>query len=245
MSAGHDLRSSWGRRDKDEKSHIFGRASLQAGGRLKSHRSGKPYVTRVCTTLSQGTYAIRICQWRPLASPLPRTEGLDMTDDALPAHEEFERRFLVDDKTILESALTFEHIQQAYLWAEGGYAVRVRITKSSDPEGDSPSALLTLKGPREHGHRYEVEVPIDLQHAEAIVKESQRVITKRRHQVLSEEDLWEIDVFDGDCRGLVVAEYEASEGLVGRLKAPWWAGREVTQLREYDNERLASQPRRQ
>lgn len=101
--------------------------------------------------------------------------------DHLVQGEEHERRFLVDDLSILKGSGYFE-IEQAYLWADNGYAVRVRLVRNPDaPAEEPPQAYLTLKGPREWPHvymRYEIEQSLDPVHAQAIVGLAPNVVTK-------------------------------------------------------------------
>ncbi|MDO5285820.1 MAG: adenylate cyclase [Actinomycetia bacterium] len=164
--------------------------------------------------------------------------------DYLPDNQEYERRFLVEDASIVNKASSWQKIRQAYLWAEGGWAVRVRVSRSG-VDDTSTTAKLTLKGPRHDGHRFEFETDVPLDAAEAVVGRAKNVIRKTRYSVVTEGDLWDIDVFEGDNEGLMIAEYEASENSVARVKKPWWAGEEVTSRPEYDNESLAVSPRKQ
>lgn len=166
-----------------------------------------------------------------------------MTGDSLPAHEEHERRFLVDDLSILEGA-PYQEIEQAYLWAEGGYAVRVRLTRSPSAPQDI-QAFLTLKGPRDKTNpymRYEVEQLIDPAHAEAIVRTAKHVVLKKRYAVISGDVTFDVDVFQGKNEGLVIAEFEGSAKAVAQMECPWFASREVTQDKRYSNDRLAVFP---
>lgn len=167
----------------------------------------------------------------------------NLTGDSLPAHEEHERRFLVDDLSILEDA-PYQEIEQAYLWAEEGYAVRVRLKRRpGNPE--HTQAFLTLKGPRDAANpymRYEVEQLIEPAHAEAIVRTAQYVVLKKRYAVISGEMAFEVDVFQGKNEGLVIAEFEGSPQAVAQMERPWFASEEVTQDERYSNDRLAICP---
>lgn len=168
--------------------------------------------------------------------------GSSMTD-TLPPQEEHERRFLVDDLTILEGAI-YQDIKQAYLWAEDGYAVRVRLTHSSDL-GEEPHAYMTLKGPRDSNNpymRYEVEQVIDPTHAEEIIQRAEHVVTKRRYAVIAEGKTFDVDVFTGRNEGLVIAEFEGSPKAVAQMSRPWFTSKEVTRDSRYNNEKLAIDP---
>lgn len=166
--------------------------------------------------------------------------------DHLAPDEEYERRFLVDDLRILEGVEHYREIQQAYLWVDGGYAIRVRLIRDPVASGEDGNcvAYLTLKGPRERPRdqmRYEAEREIDVRHAEAIISIAPHVVTKRRYSIIAGET-FDIDFFTGRNEGLVIAEFEASPQAVARLQKPWFASREVTFDQRYSNDGLAISP---
>jgi CYTH domain-containing protein len=133
-----------------------------------------------------------------------------------------------------------ELIKQGYLWVREGYAVRVRATL---PAGsDEWQGAVTLKGPRRNGARLEVEAELPVEHVLKLLEMSTFVVTKRRHGVISEGELWVVDIFDGPNKPLVLAEFEGSQAAVAKVRAPWWCGAEVTHIRAYDNENLARRP---
>jgi adenylate cyclase len=67
------------------------------------------------------------------------------------------------------------------------------------------------------------------------------VIEKTRHLVTHENHLWEIDEFDGENAGLIVAEIEL-EAVGESFSKPDWIGAEVTQDVRYYNNNLAREP---
>lgn len=157
--------------------------------------------------------------------------------------QEHERRFLVTDLSILEGSNS-EEIEQGYLWADGGYAIRARRTQAKDENGtvhDAP-AFLTAKGPRKGSVRWEVEVDIALDRAADLIDLARHKIQKTRHGVISENNAWVVDVFHGANEGLVIAEFEGTAAEVAAVKKPWWCGAEVTQDKRYNNENLAEHP---
>lgn len=159
-----------------------------------------------------------------------------------PDDTEFERRFLVSDEGVLSRASGVTRIIQGYLWASNGYAVRVRLSQPEAPHS-RPTATLTLKGPRIESHRYEIETPVDRDHAQRIIDAADHVIAKRRHRLVEPGgEVWVIDVFDGRNDGLVLAEFEASRVEVNSVAPPPWTGPEVTRDARYDNENLARIP---
>ena len=128
------------------------------------------------------------------------------------------------------------HIIQAYICAEQGRTVRVRIS------GDE--AFLTIKGPSDGKlwSRYEFEQKIPPADAEELIKlRVTGIIDKVRHYVPRGEHVWEVDVFRGDNEGLVIAEIElASEDET--FGKPSWIGEEVTADRRYYNSMLSRIP---
>ncbi len=157
--------------------------------------------------------------------------------------KEHERRFLVTDHQLLKHLTGYE-IEQAYLWSQGGYAIRVRRQRRLDDTGglvDAP-AMLTAKGPREHFTRWEAEQHIPLKHATAIIELAHHRIEKTRYPVISEGNTWDVDVFHGANEGLILAEFEASPSAVAKIHKPWWCGDEVTHDTRYNNENLAVAP---
>lgn len=164
--------------------------------------------------------------------------------DQLPTNEEHERRFLVEDLSVLRGSPYLE-IEQAYLWACEGYAVRVRLTRNPEDAGTDGQAYLTLKGPRAVGDaymRYEVEHVIDPCHAAEIVRRAEHIVTKRRYTVVSQGSTFDVDVFTGANEGLVIAEFEGSPAAVAKLRKPWFASQEVTKDSRYNNDELAMNP---
>ncbi|WP_281965056.1 hypothetical protein [Serinicoccus marinus] len=145
------------------------------------------------------------------------------------------------DTAILKGSVG-EEIRQGYLWAEAGFAMRVRIVRAQGEDGAfyHSGANLTLKGPRVGLARQEIEMPLEEAEAEALLSSTSRIVIKERHQpIVSEGRAWIVDVFHGLNDGLVVAEYEGSRQAVEQLKPPWWVGQEVTFDPAYANENLA------
>lgn len=100
--------------------------------------------------------------------------------------------------------------------------------------------LLTVK--RGHGRRRdEVEVEVDPDAFDALWPLTAGLrIEKVRHRLPAGELVIELDVYEGDLTGLVIAEVEfPSEAAADAFAAPGWLGPEVTQDRRYGNQRLA------
>jgi CYTH domain-containing protein len=113
--------------------------------------------------------------------------------------------------------------------------VRVRI---ADNRGK-----LTVKGLTHGVTRAEYEYDIPLADATAMLHDlcERPLIEKRRHREPFAGKTWEIDVFEGDNAGLVIAEIElASESEPFEL--PPWAREEVSHDTRYYNANLLATP---
>jgi CYTH domain-containing protein len=148
---------------------------------------------------------------------------------------EIERKFLVTGDFSREVSHS-RHIMQAYICAEQGRTVRVRLS------GDE--AFLTIKGPsdRKLWSRYEFEQKIPAADAAELMKLcATGVIDKVRHYIPQGKHVWEVDVFRGDNEGLAIAEIEL-EREDETFGKPSWIGEEVTADRRYYNSMLARIP---
>jgi len=146
---------------------------------------------------------------------------------------EIERKFLVNNTQFL-LGLKGTEFKQGYLNREGA-TVRVRVA------GDQ--AFLTIKGKTEGISRAEFEYPIPVNDAEAMLATlcALAPIEKTRYLINHSNKCWEVDVFHGVNKGLIVAEVELhseDEALV----LPEWVGAEVSHEARYFNSQLASHP---
>src|SRR5262245_27908456 len=115
---------------------------------------------------------------------------------------EIERKFLLRSNEWRALAAGRVRLRQAYLAQDGGLSTRVRII-------DTSSATLTIKSRKAGLRRLEFEFPIPLSDAEALLALRQGAsIEKVRHHVPWHGRRWEIDVFEGENAGLVIAEIE-------------------------------------
>ena len=144
---------------------------------------------------------------------------------------ELERKFLVAELPDWLEDHPSEPIDQAYLAVSGDWEFRVRRTGGG--------TLLTVK----HGsgeRRTEVEVEIAEDDFRTLRSLCDAVIAKRRHYVDEGDVTIEVDVYEGDLEGLVVAEVEFdSETAARSFDPPEWLGEEVTGDKRYANQRLA------
>ena len=147
---------------------------------------------------------------------------------------EIERRFLVRDVRILDGRRG-EHIIQGYLAKEvGSMSTRVRIR--------GECAYLTLKSPKLGFSRDEFEYPIPVEDAHQMIARhcAGRVVRKTRYLVDHAHHVFEVDVFQGQHAGLVVAEVELPHEETP-LSLPQWVGDEITHDSRYGNFTLAEQ----
>jgi adenylate cyclase len=144
---------------------------------------------------------------------------------------EIERRFRVADLSIIAGCQAIK-IVQGYV-SEKGKTVRVRIADNE--------AFLTIKGKRTGKcTKKEYEYPIPMEDAlEMLENECEnRIIQKTRYIVYSNSVKFEVDVFEGEYEGLVIAEVELKNERQ-YLRIPAWLGKELTGKKRYSNRSLA------
>jgi CYTH domain-containing protein len=102
-------------------------------------------------------------------------------------------------------------------------------------------ACVTVKGPG-NLKRFEAEWPVLKADVEKMVVSRQyKSVTKTRHIVPFKDGLyWEIDFFEGDNKGLVMAELEVPS-IDYQFDRPDWLGKEVTEENKLGNGSLAKQ----
>ena len=148
---------------------------------------------------------------------------------------EVERKFLVPETPDL-SATDSDEIEQGYLAIGSDGEVRLRR------KGEG--LLLTAK--RGSGiSRDEAEVELVREAFERLwpLTEGRR-LQKRRHVIPHGDLRIEVDVYEGELEGLVVAEIEfSSEDEARAFQPPDWIGEEVTGDQRYLNETLATRGR--
>ncbi len=150
---------------------------------------------------------------------------------------EIERKFLLAHDGWKQHVSRRLVMRQGYLGTPGGRAsVRVRI------EGDV--ANLNIKASVVGSARAEYEYAIPMDEAEQMLATlCVGRVEKTRHYVEREGLTWEIDAFEGDNAGLVVAEIEL-DAIDEVFTRPDWLGREVTDDARYYNHALAMTPYR-
>jgi adenylate cyclase len=148
---------------------------------------------------------------------------------------EIERKFLIADERWRELADAGQRVRQGYLAGNERCSARVRIA--------GEHASLNFKGMTLAVTRREYEYRIPLSDAEEMLEHlcSGPLIEKVRYRVPYEGHVWEVDCFDGDNAGLVVAEIELGSSDEA-FAVPDWVGREVSDKARYYNVRLIEHP---
>ena len=147
---------------------------------------------------------------------------------------EIERKFLVTDGSWRDSA-TATPFRQGFLSTAPERTVRVRAAGGR--------GTLTIKSKNVGAVRAEYEYEIPITDAEELLDTlcERPLIEKVRHVVEHEGHTWEVDVFEGDNAGLIVAEIELeSDGE--EFASPAWLGDEVTDDPRYFNSNLVKHP---
>jgi adenylate cyclase len=160
----------------------------------------------------------------------------NLDDEAEFMATEIERKFLLNDDSWRAQVEKGSRFVQGYLTDEHNNAsVRVRI------EGDT--AALNIKGAVPGIKRLEFDYPIPVIEAQQLLEElcQKPLIEKMRYYVRVGCHIWEIDVFEGDNQGLVVAEVELGSEDEDFMR-PGWLGKEVSHEHRYYNHYLSRHP---
>ncbi len=146
---------------------------------------------------------------------------------------EIERKFLVKSDAYKEEATSIKRIVQGFLNTHPNRTVRVRIKGNN--------GFLTIKGiSNEAGtSRFEWEQEIEVSEAEALLKICEEtIIEKKRYEIPIGPHMFEVDEFQGENEGLVIAEIEL-ENENDPFERPIWLGEEVTGQLKYYNSLLS------
>lgn len=148
---------------------------------------------------------------------------------------EIEHKFLVQDDSWRRQVYRSAHLCQGYLASDELRSVRIR---TSDQE-----AHLNIKSGTLGVSRMEYEYAIPLEDAREMLDNLCRkpLLEKTRHYVRYGAHIWEIDEFEGENAGLIVAEVELSNPN-DRFAKPSWVGKEVSDDPRYYNACLVDHP---
>lgn len=148
---------------------------------------------------------------------------------------EIEHKFLLlndDWRALVARSIKYK---QGYLSSEANTSIRIRISEDK--------AWLNIKSATIGNSRHEYEYEIPFQDAMEIIENlcKKPLIEKTRHLVPIGSQTWEIDEFEGENLGLIVAEIEL-EGSDETFTKPSWIGEEVTYDLRYYNNNLSKIP---
>ncbi|MCI9582701.1 adenylate cyclase [Clostridiaceae bacterium] len=147
---------------------------------------------------------------------------------------EIERKYLIMTPPKDLSQYPFRQIEQAYLCTSP--VVRIRREDHSFYLTYKSKGLLA---------REEYNLPLDeASYLHLLEKADGRILRKKRYLIPLAGTPYtiELDVFEGDCQGLILAEVEfPNEQEALAFTAPDWFSRDVTFSGEYQNSRLAMQ----
>jgi adenylate cyclase len=147
---------------------------------------------------------------------------------------EIERKFLIKNDSWKNEIKKTVSIRQGYLNSEVERTVRIRI------QGEQ--GVLTIKGKNQNVTRKEFEYQIPLDDALNLLSMCEKpIIEKTRFLIPSNRSTWEIDVFDGENKGLVIAEIELTSEEES-FDIPNWLGEEVSSESKYYNSSLITNP---
>lgn len=148
---------------------------------------------------------------------------------------EIEHKFLIKTDDWKNHISKSTQYKQGYLTSDKKRSIRIRTSNDT--------AWLNIKSATIGTHRQEYEYQIPLSEGIEILNTlcEKPIIEKTRHLVSYKQHLWEIDVFEGDNLGLIVAEIELSK-IGENFCTPSWAGTEVTDDLRYYNNNLCKNP---
>ena len=148
---------------------------------------------------------------------------------------EIERKFLVHKElwAKLHKPRGIKY-KQGYLLTESDKTIRVRITEAN--------AYLTIKGETKGISRPEFEYSIPVKDAnEMLTLFAGKILDKIRYRIEFKGKIWEVDVFEGENKGLILAEIEL-KGENEKFEIPEWIAEEVTGDERYYNSCLSLHP---
>ncbi len=146
---------------------------------------------------------------------------------------EIERKFLVTSTEFLSESIRSNRIVQGYLNSNPERTVRIRI------KGTQGFITIKGKGNESGTTRFEWEKEIEVTEAEQLLLLCEDgVIDKVRYEIPFGKHLYELDVFEGDNKGLIIAEIELEDENES-FEKPNWLGEEVTGDDRYYNASLS------
>ena len=127
----------------------------------------------------------------------------------------------------LVNTLYLHRLVQGFISKSEEVVVRVRIKGTK--------GFLTIKGKTVGITRKEFEYEIPLEDAQDLIKEfTDKHIRKYRYEIRVNDHTWEVDVFEGNLKGLILAELEVNSRDEIFVK-PSWATQDVSTDPNYYN----------
>jgi len=148
---------------------------------------------------------------------------------------EIERKFLVKGN-FKHLADCSEPVKQGFISSDPERSVRIRTI--------GEKAFITIKGESNKSGttRYEFEKEISVKDATQLLSLCKNnIIEKTRHYITIGKHTYEVDSFEAENKGLIVAEIELAEEDENFIK-PDWLGEEVTGNEKYYNLYLSKNP---
>jgi adenylate cyclase len=147
---------------------------------------------------------------------------------------EIEKKFLVQPDWSPQGTGT-PYIQGYLHYKSNGPSVRVRLANDK--------AFLTIKGTPQGLVRPEFEYSIPPDEAREMLTCFARgsLIEKTRYMIEHAGHVWEVDVFEGRNKGLILAEVELA-GIDEHVELPDWVAGEVSHDHRYSNAYLCMHP---
>jgi adenylate cyclase len=148
---------------------------------------------------------------------------------------EIERKFLVINDEWKRGNPRSHRFKQGYITRDATTIIRVRLT--------GERAFLTLKKKMKGLSRWEYEYEIPVGDAVEMLNNLciSPFIEKMRYLVPCTGHVWEVDVFEGQNKGLILAEVELKDEKEEIISPPW-LGTEVTGDSRYLNINLVKHP---
>ena len=148
---------------------------------------------------------------------------------------EIERKFLIINDNWKRSVYETTDYIQGYFNTNKDCSIRIRIANNT--------ASINIKSATLGIHRSEYDYPVPVNDAKEMLEHLciKPLIEKTRYKLKFENHMWEIDVFYGENKGLLVAEIEL-DSIDEQFSKPDWAGDEVSDDPRYYNVCLVDNP---
>ena len=145
---------------------------------------------------------------------------------------EIERKFLVANDSWRRSCSRTQHIRDGLIATAGDRKVRVRICDER--------ATIAVKAKREGFSDAEFEYDIPKADAEELLaSHCGHLLAKTRYDVPYKGYTWQIDVYEGLLKGVILAEVELPRADVD-VPLPDWIGKEVTGKPEFKKKNMVA-----